>query len=123
MNRLVFYFNAGCLALWVAMLPVTLLTGLKSSVPYVAAISVWALIAAHLVGTIAAKVGLTQERQEAQDKAHAVAAEAHREEIAMQHQTLLQENTELTRAIDGLTREVRSHVVKPKPKRKPKGTP
>lgn len=54
------WFNATFLAFWTAMMPVTLYTVLKSSVPYVAAISVWALIAAHLTGLIAAIVAVQQ---------------------------------------------------------------
>lgn len=32
---------------WIIMLPVSVLTGLRNSVPYLVGISVWALIASH----------------------------------------------------------------------------
>jgi hypothetical protein len=39
------------------MVPVTLITGLKSSVPFLAVISIYALIASHSVGAIASLAG------------------------------------------------------------------
>lgn len=35
-------------------IPVALLTGLKSSVPYLVFLSLWALVASHLAGALAA---------------------------------------------------------------------
>lgn len=52
-----FYLNATLALLWTIMLPVTLLSGLKASIPYLAAISVYALMVGHLTGAIAALAG------------------------------------------------------------------
>lgn len=54
---LAFWANLILAGLWMAMLPVTLETGLKSSVPFVAAISIYALFLGHFVGAIAALAG------------------------------------------------------------------
>ena len=52
-----FWSNAFLAVLWTAMLPVTLLTGLKASVPFVAAISIYALMIGHTTGALAALAG------------------------------------------------------------------
>ena len=52
-----FYLNASLAVVWTAMLPITLLSGLKASIPYLAAISVYALMVGHLTGAIAAVAG------------------------------------------------------------------
>lgn len=43
--------------IWMIMLPITLGTGLKSSVPFVAAISIYALFLGHFTGALAALAG------------------------------------------------------------------
>lgn len=43
--------------LFAAMIPVSMLTGLRSSVPYLVGISVYALFAAHLSAAFAAMAG------------------------------------------------------------------
>jgi len=52
-----FWANVVLGLLWTLMVPVTLLTSLKTSVPFVAAISLYALMASHFVGAIAALAG------------------------------------------------------------------
>lgn len=52
-----FWANVVLGVLWTVMVPVTLLTPLKTSVPFVAAISLYALMASHFVGAIAALAG------------------------------------------------------------------
>jgi hypothetical protein len=70
-NRFNLYFNAAFVAVWTAMLPITLLTGLKGSVPYVAAISVWALIVGHFGATISSHIAVQQETTHAKlDRIH-----------------------------------------------------
>ena len=54
---LAFWSNMIFAGLWIAMLPVTLATGLKSSVPFVAAISIYALFLGHFTGALAALAG------------------------------------------------------------------
>ena len=49
-----FWVNVSATALWTTMLPVTLVTGLKASVPFIAAISIYSLMVTHAVGAIAA---------------------------------------------------------------------
>lgn len=57
----------GFLALfWVAMIPVSILTGWISSVTYVAALSIWALVAGHWSTWQAALVAVTQEAEAAE---------------------------------------------------------
>lgn len=41
------------------MLPITLITGLKASVPFIAAISIYSIMITHLVGALAALAGQT----------------------------------------------------------------
>lgn len=52
-----FWSNMVFAALWMVMLPITLATGLKSSVPFVAAISIYALFLGHFTGALAALAG------------------------------------------------------------------
>ncbi len=56
---LAFYLNIIFAAMWIAMLPITLLTGLKGSIPFLAAISVYALFLGHFTGALAALAGKT----------------------------------------------------------------
>ena len=50
---------------WVAMIPVSLVTGWISSVQYVAALSLWALVSGHWSAWQAARVEVTQQAEEA----------------------------------------------------------
>lgn len=40
-------FHAAMTLLWLAMIPVSVFTGLKDSVPFLVFISLWALVGAH----------------------------------------------------------------------------
>lgn len=48
---------------WVAMIPVSLVTGWINSVTYVAALSLWALVSGHWGAYQAARVEVKQEEQ------------------------------------------------------------
>jgi hypothetical protein len=50
---------------WLAMIPVSLVTGWISSVTYVAALSLWALVSGHWSAWQAARVEVTQMNEEA----------------------------------------------------------
>ncbi|MCA1683213.1 MAG: hypothetical protein LC685_04410 [Actinobacteria bacterium] len=52
-----FWSNLLLAVAWTAMLPITLMTGLKASVPFVAAISIYALMIGHTTGALAALAG------------------------------------------------------------------
>ena len=49
---------------WIAMIPVSLLTGWISSVQYVAALSLWALVSGHWSAWQAARVEVAQQAVE-----------------------------------------------------------
>ena len=49
---------------WIAMIPVSILTGWISSVTYVAALSLWALVSGHWSAWQAARVEVKQEKEE-----------------------------------------------------------
>ena len=57
---------------WVAMIPVSLVTGWISSVAYVAALSLWALVSGHWSAWQAARVEVTQQAEEAERQANPV---------------------------------------------------
>jgi hypothetical protein len=57
--------NGWLTVFWIAMIPISLVTGWISSVTYVAALSLWALVSGHWSGWQAARVEVRQE-QEAQ---------------------------------------------------------
>lgn len=52
-----FWANVVLAVLWTVMVPVTLMTGLKSSVPFLAVISLYALMVGHATGAIASLAG------------------------------------------------------------------
>lgn len=52
--------------LWTLMVPVTLLTGLKASVPFLAVISLYALMVGHATGALAAIAGKASSENAAQ---------------------------------------------------------
>ena len=41
------HFHAAATVVWFVMIPVSIFTGLKDSVPFLVAISLWALVGAH----------------------------------------------------------------------------
>lgn len=57
---------------WVVMIPVSLVTGWISSVSYVAALSLWALVSGHWSAWQAARVEVTQQAEEAERQASPV---------------------------------------------------
>jgi membrane protein CcdC involved in cytochrome C biogenesis len=58
--------------LWIVMIPVSLVTGWISSVSYVAALSLWALVSGHWSAWQAARVEVTQQAEEAERQANPV---------------------------------------------------
>jgi hypothetical protein len=48
---------------WVAMIPVSMITGWISSVTYVAVLSLWALVSGHWAAWQAARVEVTQQAE------------------------------------------------------------
>jgi hypothetical protein len=52
---------------WIVMIPVSILTGWISSVTYVAALSLWALVSGHWSAWQAARVEVKQEKEEEQE--------------------------------------------------------
>lgn len=57
-NRLQLWLNAVLGVLFLALIPVALVTGLKRSVPFLVAISLWALVAAHWSASLAAAAAI-----------------------------------------------------------------
>jgi len=57
---------------WVLMIPVSIITGWISSVTYVAALSIWALVAGHWSTWQAARVEVTQQQEAAERAKHPV---------------------------------------------------
>ena len=55
---------------WVLMIPVSLVTGWISSVTYVAALSLWALVSGHWSAWQAARVEVTQQAEQAEREAN-----------------------------------------------------
>ena len=49
---------------WLAMIPVSIVTGWVSSVVYVSALSLWALVSGHWAAWQAARVEVNQEKEE-----------------------------------------------------------
>jgi hypothetical protein len=52
---------------WIVMIPVSLITGWISSVTYVAALSLWALVSGHWSAWQAARVEVEQQKEERED--------------------------------------------------------
>lgn len=57
---------------WIVMIPVSLLTGWVSSVTYVSALSLWALVSGHWSTWQAAKVEVTQRDEATERERHPV---------------------------------------------------
>jgi 3-mercaptopyruvate sulfurtransferase SseA len=53
---------------WIIMIPVSILTGWISSVTYVAALSLWALVSGHWSAWQAARVEVKQEKEEEKEE-------------------------------------------------------
>jgi hypothetical protein len=56
--------NGWLTVFWLAMIPVSLATGWVTSVTYVSALSLWALVSGHWSAWQAARVEVNQEREE-----------------------------------------------------------
>lgn len=52
---------------WIGMIPVSILTGWISSVQYVSALSLWALVSGHWSAWQAARVEVAQQKEEKKD--------------------------------------------------------
>jgi hypothetical protein len=46
-------FNAVFTGIWMVMMPISIKTGLKDSVPFLVIVSLWANFASHMAGAIA----------------------------------------------------------------------
>jgi len=57
---------------WIVMIPVSLVTGWISSVTYVAALSLWALVSGHWSAWQAARVEVKQHEEQAKAEQHPV---------------------------------------------------
>lgn len=57
---------------WVAMIPLSLVTGWISSVSYVAALSLWALVSGHWSAWQAARVEVALQAEEAERQANPI---------------------------------------------------
>jgi hypothetical protein len=57
--------NGWLTVFWIAMIPISLVTGWISSVTYVAALSLWALVSGHWSAWQAARVEVRQEQEAA----------------------------------------------------------
>jgi hypothetical protein len=62
--------NGWLTVFWIAMIPVSLVTGWISSVQYVAALSLWALVSGHWSAWQAARVEVAQQAEEAARQAN-----------------------------------------------------
>jgi hypothetical protein len=60
---------------WILMIPVSLVTHWISSVAYVAALSLWALVSGHWSAWQAARVEVNQQRQAEKQEAEDIAGE------------------------------------------------
>jgi hypothetical protein len=55
---------------WVVMIPISLITGWVSSVEYVSALSLWALVSGHWSAWQAARVEVEQQREQQEREQH-----------------------------------------------------
>ena len=66
--------NGWLTVFWVAMIPVSLVTGWVKSVVYVSALSLWALVSGHWSAWQAARVEVQQQRLESREEEHPLEA-------------------------------------------------
>jgi hypothetical protein len=62
--------NGWLTVFWIAMIPISLITGWVSSVEYVSALSLWALVSGHWSGWQAARVEVEQQREQRELEQH-----------------------------------------------------
>lgn len=55
--------NGWLVVFWIVMTPISIITGWVSSVTYVSALSLWALVSSHLSAWQAARVEVKQDQQ------------------------------------------------------------
>lgn len=55
--------NGWATVFWIGMIPFSIVTGLLSSVQYVSALSLWALVSGHLSAWQAARVEVEQQKE------------------------------------------------------------
>jgi uncharacterized membrane protein len=60
--------NGWLTVFWIAMIPVSIVMGWLSSVAYVSALSLWALVSGHWAAWQAARVEVNQEREQERKK-------------------------------------------------------
>jgi hypothetical protein len=66
---------------WIVMIPVSLITGWISSVTYVAALSIWALVSGHWSAWQAARVEVEQEKEKKKEKKENIPVETAKETV------------------------------------------
>jgi hypothetical protein len=62
--------NGWLTVFWIVMIPVSIVTGWVSSVQYVSALSLWALVSGHWSAWQAARVEVEQQREYDEQRAH-----------------------------------------------------
>jgi hypothetical protein len=62
--------NGWLTVFWIVMIPVSILTGWVSSVQYVSALSLWALVSGHWSAWQAARVEVEQQREYEEQQKH-----------------------------------------------------
>jgi hypothetical protein len=62
------FFNAIFTLIWAIMMPITLRTGLKDSLPYLITVSLWANFASHLAGAVAGLMAWWEYREKENNK-------------------------------------------------------
>lgn len=63
-------FHASATVVWVVLLPISIFTPLKDSVPWLVAISVWALIGAHLAAYQGARSEIEAKKSNGDSSGH-----------------------------------------------------
>lgn len=62
--------NGWLTVFWIVMIPISLVTGWVSSVEYVSALSLWALVSGHWSAWQAARVEVEQQREQQEREQH-----------------------------------------------------
>ena len=90
---------------WIVMIPVSLSAGLLSSVSYVSALSLWALVSGHWSAWQAARVEVTQMAEEEKQEANPIEQRVV-QEIIRQTDVTPATPAKTTQALSGLTATV-----------------
>jgi hypothetical protein len=67
--------NGWLAVFWIAMIPISIVTGWISKVTYVAALSLWALVSGHWSAWQAARVEVNQQKEEERRAAEDIAGD------------------------------------------------